>query len=531
MYDLKDKRAVVGGAASKIVKANATDGFLRYPVMSTLRPAYPRGPWHYKNMHQLVVTYESTAEAVRAVVPRPLQPAEGNRVTIEWRHMSEVSGFGPYTEVGHSVACLFDGKPVIYVFQAFLDSESPTLAGREILGFPKRHGEPELKTVREVLTGTLTYGGTQVALATMPYRAVDLSDRSAEIEQELQTTQLVLKLLPDVDNHTPKIAQLVRVGIYDVRLKGAWGGPAELFMVPHVGCPVAALPVVRVLEGRQHLWDMTLSDGQVVHDYLQAERALVRSSSPTCVRSSLHPIRGELNMNLLKDKGTLVTGAASGIGKAIATAFIEAGASVLLCDLNAKALDAAARDLGTRAIGHVTDVSDERQVEAAMRAAREAFGSLDIVVNCAGFGAICPLTELPGDKWKAVQAVTLGGVFYGVKHARPADDRPRTPRRDHQHLLGERTPARRGTGRLLRGKGRRRHDHALRRAGTRRPRYPCCRHCARPGRDAADAEGAGRPCHARALPRHHPDEPPGRTRRNCRGRRVSRVRPRPVDQW
>jgi acetoacetate decarboxylase len=72
-------------------------------------------------------------------------------------------------------------------------------------------------------------------------------------------------------NHTPKIAQLVQVGIYDVRLKGAGGGPAELFMVPHVGCPVAALPSVRVLEGRQHLWDMTLSDGQVVHDYLESE--------------------------------------------------------------------------------------------------------------------------------------------------------------------------------------------------------------------------------------------------------------------
>ena len=157
--------------------------------MPTLRPAYPRGPWHYTNMHQLVVTYESTAEAVRAVVPPPLRPADGNRVTIEWRRMSEVSGFGPYTEVGHSVACTFEGKPVIYVFQAFLDSESPTLAGREILGFPKRHGEPDLKIVREVLTGTLTYGGVQVALATMPYRTVDLSDRLAEIEQELQTTQ------------------------------------------------------------------------------------------------------------------------------------------------------------------------------------------------------------------------------------------------------------------------------------------------------------------------------------------------------
>jgi NAD(P)-dependent dehydrogenase (short-subunit alcohol dehydrogenase family) len=118
----------------------------------------------------------------------------------------------------------------------------------------------------------------------------------------------------------------------------------------------------------------------------------------------------------LTGKGAVVTGAASGIGKAIATAFIEAGASAMLCDRNAKALDAVATDLGDHAIGRATDVSDESQVEGAMRDARKAFGSLDIVVNCAGFGAIAPLTELTGDKWQSVQAVTLGGVFYGVKH-------------------------------------------------------------------------------------------------------------------
>ena len=121
-------------------------------------------------------------------------------------------------------------------------------------------------------------------------------------------------------------------------------------------------------------------------------------------------------MDVLKGKVAVVTGAASGIGKAIATAFIEARAGVLLCDLNAGALDDAARELGDLAISRVTDVSDENQVEGAMDAARQAFGSLDIVVNCAGFGAIAPLTELTAEKWKSVQAVTLGGVFYGVKH-------------------------------------------------------------------------------------------------------------------
>jgi len=122
-------------------------------------------------------------------------------------------------------------------------------------------------------------------------------------------------------------------------------------------------------------------------------------------------------MSSLQGKGAVVTGAASGIGKAIATALIEAEARVLLCDVNAKALDEATGTLGNRAIGRVTDVSDESHVEGAMRAAHEAFGSLDIVVNCAGFGVIAPLTELTGDKWRSVQAVSLSGVFYGVKHA------------------------------------------------------------------------------------------------------------------
>src|ERR1700751_781468 len=121
-------------------------------------------------------------------------------------------------------------------------------------------------------------------------------------------------------------------------------------------------------------------------------------------------------MNSLNGKGAVVTGAASGIGRAIATAFVEAGASVLLCDLNAKALHDVTDQLGDRAFGRVTDVSDEAQVEGAIRDASDSFGSLDIVVNCAGFGAIMPLTELTADKWKSVQAVTLGGVFYGAKH-------------------------------------------------------------------------------------------------------------------
>ena len=214
-------------------------------------------------------------------------------------------------------------------------------------------------------------------------------------------------------------------------------------------------------------------------------------------------------MNILKNKGAVVTGAASGIGKAIATAFIEAGASVLLCDLNAKALDAAASELGDRAIGRVTDVPDETQVESAMRDARDAFGSLDIVVNCAGFGAIAPLTELSGDKWKSVLAVTLSGVFYGVKHgARQMLEQGRPGVIINISSVNGRQ-AGEGQVAYCAAKAGVDHDHALRRVGARRSRYSCRRHRARPGGDAVDEEGAGRSGHARALHEHHPDEARG----------------------
>jgi NAD(P)-dependent dehydrogenase (short-subunit alcohol dehydrogenase family) len=106
-----------------------------------------------------------------------------------------------------------------------------------------------------------------------------------------------------------------------------------------------------------------------------------------------------------KGKGAVVIGAASGIGRAIAAALIEAGASVLLCDRNYRAVEVLARALGDRAVGRFTDVSDQSQVAAALAAARETFESLDIVVNCAGVGAIAAQTRLTGEKERSIQMV------------------------------------------------------------------------------------------------------------------------------
>jgi NADP-dependent 3-hydroxy acid dehydrogenase YdfG len=74
----------------------------------------------------------------------------------------------------------------------------------------------------------------------------------------------------------------------------------------------------------------------------------------------------------------------------VADATLQRTASVWLCERNYRAVEVFTRQLGDRAVGRVTDASDERQVAAALRAARAAFGVLDIVVHCAGVGAMAP---------------------------------------------------------------------------------------------------------------------------------------------
>ncbi len=88
----------------------------------------------------------------------------------------------------------------------------------------------------------------------------------------------------------------------------------------------------------------------------------------------------------LKDKVAIVTGAASGIGKEIAKTFVREGARVVIADLNQKAADAAAGELGDtrKALGLVMDVTNEQQVEAGVARTVEQFGKIDVLVSNAG---------------------------------------------------------------------------------------------------------------------------------------------------
>jgi len=117
----------------------------------------------------------------------------------------------------------------------------------------------------------------------------------------------------------------------------------------------------------------------------------------------------------LHQRIAVVTGAAKGIGRAIATRLLTAGAAVCLWDQAPEALTSTAHDL--MALGTVeavtVDVTDPAAVSAAVQVTRERLGSLDILVNNAGIaGPNHPLWEYPLEAWRQVVEVNLLGTFY-----------------------------------------------------------------------------------------------------------------------
>ena len=239
------------------VKANAF-------AMPLTSPAFPRGPYRFTNREFLVITYRTDMDALRAVVPEPLEVTEP-LVKFEFIRMPDSTGFGDSTESGQVIPVRLAGVAGVYAHAMYLNDHPPIAGGRELWGFPKKLATPKLETEIDTLVGTLDYGKVCIAKATMGFKHREVDP--ATVLAALAAPNFLLKIIPHVDG-TPRICELVRYYTTQVTLKGAWSGPASLELHPHALAPVAGLPVLQIVSALHFVADLTLDLGEVVYDYL-----------------------------------------------------------------------------------------------------------------------------------------------------------------------------------------------------------------------------------------------------------------------
>jgi len=122
----------------------------------------------------------------------------------------------------------------------------------------------------------------------------------------------------------------------------------------------------------------------------------------------------------LEGKRCIVTGAAAGIGRAIAERFLHEGARVLISVLAEASTGRSATDLAYGCASMAVDVADPERAAAMVARAVDDWGGLDVLVNNAGVGIAATVVDTDLDDWERVQRVNLTGTFLGMKYAIPA---------------------------------------------------------------------------------------------------------------
>ncbi len=229
-------------------------------------PTFPFGPFRFFNRQYLIIAYQTDPAAIRQALPEPLEP-DGDEVSVQWLDLPDGEGFGAYSAAAQVIPCRFKGLACNFISQMYVNNTSPLAGGREIWGYPMKHGVAKLSTASDTLTGTLEYAGITTAIGTMTYKHKAMPQTQDREQRLLGKTQVTLKIIPGVDGK-PEIAQLIGINFSDVQVVGAWTGEARLELHPSVNCTVSDLPVHRVTSGLQMVTNMTLPYGQLLHDYL-----------------------------------------------------------------------------------------------------------------------------------------------------------------------------------------------------------------------------------------------------------------------
>jgi len=196
-------------------------------AMPLNNPSYPPGPYHFYDREYFVVEYLTDPNALRAVVPEPLEITDPI-VKFEFIRLPDTTGFGDFTECGQMIPVSFRGEKGIYVHSMYLDDEAPIAAAARFGGFRRNWRVPRCATRARCLSVRCIS-----ARCSAPWGAWGISTRNWITARSWRTwrAEFPSQDHPNVDCG-PRICELVRYRWQDVSLKGAWGVQRRFSSLP-----------------------------------------------------------------------------------------------------------------------------------------------------------------------------------------------------------------------------------------------------------------------------------------------------------
>ncbi|MGB1885004.1 MAG: acetoacetate decarboxylase family protein [Gammaproteobacteria bacterium] len=231
--------------------------------MPEISELYGKPPFHYREVNQLLVAFQTDARVLRKLVPTPLTPNKDNAMFVSVADFM-CSGFGRYLEMHLFTQATYKRRLVNYSLYLILDNDVAIGAGREIWGFPKKLGRLTLDTTDDVVRTTVERGGINVVEA-----AVHLAELGSEEDVAGTPEWVARRFIPNVSlSAPPDVDQLTTTTLYDIAIGDVYKGAGTLNFGDSPADRLSDIPIKKVTGGFFFEAQMTLGDGEVLHDYL-----------------------------------------------------------------------------------------------------------------------------------------------------------------------------------------------------------------------------------------------------------------------
>lgn len=232
--------------------------------MPSASPLYPEPPYYYKGNRVMAVTFRTTAEILRELVPMPLLPNPDNLAFIYIGDFNVVSPVQTnYREVGIGIPAIFKETLGSYFAYLYLDPPLAIVPGREIWGWPKKDAEITFTAEKGLFQATVNREGVALIRA-----SVNVSEQVKPIPNQPDIPAFNLKIVPSVKkNHPPDVLQLTSATTISEK-KELSRGEAALSFASSPTDLLERMPVLEIISGEQYIEDLSLDCGEVLFDYL-----------------------------------------------------------------------------------------------------------------------------------------------------------------------------------------------------------------------------------------------------------------------